>query len=91
MKFSEIRAEWLEDRKMVSPAITTLIKIMETLPEEEQNQVVEALRAYIADLHDENLWDRAFSRTQPGLIAAAKQAKHSIRENRSQPLDESKL
>ena len=40
---------------MVSPAITTIVKIMETLPEETQSQVVEHLRECLLD---NTLWDK---------------------------------
>ena len=40
---------------MVSPAITTIVKIMETLPEETQSQVVEHLREWLLD---NTLWDK---------------------------------
>ena len=72
---------------MESPAIATLIKMMETLPEPEQNQVVEAVRAYIANLQDEADWDQLFSNTQGQLREAARKARQQIKENRSEPFD----
>jgi hypothetical protein len=53
-----------EGSKVDSPAIATLIKMMETLPEAEQNQVVETVRSYIANLQDEAHWDQLFGQTQ---------------------------
>ena len=38
---------------MSSPAIITVIKMMESLPEDKQNKIVEHLRDYIQDLQDE--------------------------------------
>ena len=38
---------------MSSPTITTMIKMMESLPERVQDQVVEHLREYLEDLRDE--------------------------------------
>jgi hypothetical protein len=76
---------------MESPAIATLIKMMESLPEDEQNQVVEAIRAYIADLQDEVSWDNSYKQTQDKLAKTARRAKHQIRENGSQPLDLNEL
>jgi len=70
-----------------SPAIATLIKMMETLPEAEQNQVVETVRAYIANLQDEADWDQLFSQTQARLIKTAHQAKRQIKENHSKPFE----
>ena len=72
---------------MESPAIATLIKMMEALPEAEQNQVVETVRAYIASLQDESAWDLSFGHTEAKLSEAARQARRQIKENRSQPFD----
>lgn len=65
---------------MLSPAIETVIKMMETLPEDTQAQVVEHLRAYLEDLVDEIRWDQAFEKMQPQLAAAARRAKQGIIE-----------
>jgi hypothetical protein len=65
---------------MDSPAIITLIKMMETLPESDQIQVVEAVREYIADLQDEVKWDNTFYQTQDKLAKAARKARKQIRE-----------
>ena len=45
--------------------------MVETLPESIQDQVVDYLRDYIAEIQDESLWDRLFEETQPKLIEAA--------------------
>lgn len=42
---------------VASPAITTLIQIMETLPPTVQNQVIQHLQEYLLDLQDELQWD----------------------------------
>jgi hypothetical protein len=61
-----------------SPAVATVIKMIEHLPEPTQDQVVEHLRRYIAQLQDELDWDRAFDETQAQLIAAARRARQEI-------------
>jgi len=76
---------------MESPAIATLIKMMETLPEDEQNQVVEHLRLYILGLQDESMWDSLFLRTQAKLGEVARQARKQIREQPAQPFDFDRL
>ena len=48
---------------MESPTITTMIKMLEHLPESAQERVVERLRDYIADLQDEADWDRLVYKT----------------------------
>lgn len=60
---------------MSSAAIKDLVEMVEALPSEVQERVVEHLREYIADLQDEQKWDASFSRTQSALVAAARQAK----------------
>ena len=76
---------------MSSTAIATVTKMLESLPETAQAQVVEHLREYIEDLRDELEWDALFSRTQPQLVTAAKRAKQEIAEGRAKPLDENQL
>uniref|UniRef100_A0A7C1FM92 DUF2281 domain-containing protein n=1 Tax=Caldilinea aerophila TaxID=133453 RepID=A0A7C1FM92_9CHLR len=76
---------------MTSTAIETVTKMLESLPEMVQEQVVEHLREYLADLQDEQEWDSLFKRTQPQLVAAARRAKQEIAEGHAQPLDYDKL
>jgi hypothetical protein len=76
---------------MTSPAIATVIKMLESLPETVQDQVVEHLREYLADLQDELEWDSLFKRTQPQLVAIARRAKEEIAEGRARPLDYDQL
>jgi len=45
---------------MPSPAITTIIKMVESLPDELQEQLVEYVRAYIAEIEEEKRWDQSF-------------------------------
>jgi len=44
---------------MPSPAITTIIKMVESLPDELQEQLVEYVRAYIAEIEEEKRWDQS--------------------------------
>jgi len=76
---------------MSSTAIATLIKMMESLPETAQDQVVEHLREYLEDLQDGLQWDTLFKKTQPQLIAAARRAKKEIAEGLAQPMDYDQL
>lgn len=71
---------------MSSDAIHTVIKMLESLPEPTQNQVVAHLRNYLADLQDEIHWDDMFKKTQSKLIVKAQQAKQHIAEEKSNPL-----
>jgi hypothetical protein len=76
---------------MTSTAIETVTKMLESLPETVQDQVVEHLREYLADLQDELEWDSLFKRTQPQLVAAARRAKQEIAEGHARPLDYDEL
>lgn len=72
---------------MTSEAITTVVKMMELLPEPAQNQVLEHLRIYLLEIQDELRWDALFNKTQPKLIEMARLAKKQIAEGKAQPLD----
>jgi hypothetical protein len=76
---------------MSSNAIATVIKMMESLPEDTQNRVAEHLREYILELEDEQKWDETFAKTQSQLSQAAKRARQQIAEGLAQPMDYDKL
>ena len=76
---------------MASNAITTMTRMMETLPEALQNQIVEHLREYITELEDELRWEASFNRTQEQLMAAARRAKQEIAEGKAEPMDLDRL
>jgi hypothetical protein len=76
---------------MSSPSITTIVKMVESLPDELQEQVVEHVRAYLAELEDEKRWDSSFKRTQHNLVAAAQKAKAEIAAGYSMPMDYDQL
>jgi len=76
---------------MSSTAITTLTKMMESLPETTQLRVIDHLRDYIEDLQDEIKWDSSFKETQLQLITAARRARREIAEGRAKPMDYSQL
>jgi hypothetical protein len=76
---------------MSSTAITTLVKMVESLPDELQEKVVEHIRDYIADLEDEKRWDTLFQETQGNLVAAARKAKQEIVAGQSVPMDYEQL
>ena len=76
---------------MVSPAFTTILKMIEDLPEVRQNQLADHLREYLADLEDEERWDQAFARTQDKLAYRTREAEHQIAEGKSEPMDFNRL
>ena len=76
---------------MPSTAIVTVEKMLESLPEEAQERVVEHLREYILDLQDDLQWDALFKRTQDKLVAAARRAKEEIAAGKAEPMDFERL
>jgi hypothetical protein len=76
---------------MSSAAIATIVKMVESLPDELQEKVVEHIRDYITDLEDEKIWDASFQRTQSNLVAAARKAKQEIAAGQSLPMDYEQL
>jgi DNA-binding transcriptional regulator GbsR (MarR family) len=76
---------------MSSPAITTVIKMMESLSEDVQDRVAEHLKEYLEDLQDELKWDNSFKKTQQKLIASAQRAKKEMAEGLAKPMDYDKL
>ncbi|MBL8188872.1 MAG: hypothetical protein JNK38_12740 [Acidobacteria bacterium] len=76
---------------MPSAGITTITKMVETLPEPLLEQVADHLREYIQELQDEMKWDQAFGRTQSQLEAAARRASQEIENGMAVSLDEQQL
>jgi hypothetical protein len=76
---------------MSSTAVTTIVKMLESLPVEVQDRVAEHLREYIDDLQDEMRWNKSFQRTQSKLIAAAQRAKQEITEGQATAMDYDQL
>lgn len=72
---------------MSSEAIATMVRMLEVLPEARQDQVVNHLREYLADLQDEDDWDATFEASQAQLMTAARQAKQAIAEGQGSALD----
>ncbi|WP_404791114.1 hypothetical protein [Altericista sp. CCNU0014] len=76
---------------MTSSAITTIVTMVESLPDDLQERVAEHIREFIADLEDEKRWDASFERTQDNLVAAARQARQEIAAGQAVPMDYDKL
>ena len=76
---------------MSSAAITTVVKMMESLPVDVQDRVAEYLREYIDELQDEIRWNKSFQSTQQNLIAVAKRANHEIAEGQATVMDYDQL
>lgn len=76
---------------MQTPAMVTVLQMMESLPEDTQERIADHLREYIAELMDEAQWDDEFAGTQYQLEAAARKAKQQIRDGQAKPFDPDEL
>jgi len=76
---------------MSSTAIATIVKMLESLPEATQNQIMDHLREYIEEIQDETEWDALFKRTRKQLVVAAQRAKREIAAGLAKPLDYDQL
>jgi hypothetical protein len=76
---------------MSATTITTVTKMLESLPDAAQDRVVEHLRDYIESLRDELKWDQAFPRTSSKLMEAARRTRQEIAAGQAQPMDVEQL
>lgn len=76
---------------MSSENIITVTKLMESLPDQLQQQVINHLREYIDVLQEEKEWDHLVAKTQPKLIDFAKKAKQEITHGKAELMDYDKL
>ena len=76
---------------MSSTTITTIIKMIELLPENQQENIAAHLREYIADLEDEIRWDNKFRNTQSELSKIAKKVIKEMSEGKTEGFDYEKL
>jgi hypothetical protein len=76
---------------MASTTITTVVKMIESLPETAQERVADHLREFIAELNDDLRWERSYAKSQPQLAAAARRARQEIAAGRAKPLNPEEL
>ncbi|WP_330204018.1 hypothetical protein [Cyanobacterium sp. Dongsha4] len=76
---------------MSSENIATITKIMESLPDSTQEQVIEYLREYLATLQEEKEWDCLVNKNQNKLIDFARKAKQEMSEGKAQLMDYEQL
>lgn len=74
----------------MSKTTETAMKLLESLPEHEQERVVQALRHLIQNSQDEARWDQLFNRNEK-LVAAARQTKKDIVEGKASDMDYERL
>lgn len=71
--------------------IATVVKMLESLPDSQQERVIEHLTEYMTNLEDELQWNKSFEKTQSQLVAAARLAKQQIAQGLAQPMDYDQL
>lgn len=76
---------------MSSATINTIVEMLESLPDDLQEQIADHIREYIIELEDEARWESSFKRSQASLVAAARKAKREIAEGQSMPMDYEQL
>ncbi len=76
---------------MPSTTMATIIKMIELLPANQQENIATHLREYIADLEDEIRWDNEFRNTQSELSKIAKEVRKEVCEGKAQGFDYEKL
>lgn len=75
----------------MSESIETIVKIMESLPADEQLRVVDLVRNTIVENRDEIKWDLLFKNKERSLVKVAKKAKQEISQGLAKPIDYDKL
>ena len=83
--------ESVDSLDMSSEAIETVTKMIESLPEDAQDRVVEHLLEYIEALNDELRWNDSFERSQARLVEAARRAREEIAAGQAKPMDYDQL
>ena len=72
---------------MPTSAGTTMMKMIESLPEPLQELALEHMQQYIEIIRDEVRWNEAFEKSQSKLVAAARQAREEIARGKATPLN----
>jgi hypothetical protein len=76
---------------MNTAATTTMMKMLESVPESLQDEIVEHMREYIEDARDESRWKETIGKTQDQLTAAARQARRDITDGKAGSMDIDRL
>jgi len=75
----------------MSRSTETAVKMLESLPEDARERVVEALCDLVEQARDEARWDELFARKKAGLAAAARKARKDIASGKAKEMDYRKL
>ena len=72
---------------MLNETLLTIEKMLEPLPEYVQQQVIEHLREYLAEMQDERRWEQLYQSQRPKLEEMARSAKQQIAQDKARPLN----
>lgn len=75
----------------MSKTMETAMKMLESLPEETQERVVEELRDLVEEARDDVRWNQLFEQRKVGLIVAARKARGDVAAGKAQDMDYEKL
>lgn len=78
-------------KKNMTRATATAIKMLESLPEEAQEDVVEKMREVVEAIRDENRWQQLFADYKTNLQKVVKQVKKQVASGNAKPMDFDKL
>lgn len=76
---------------MQCSTIKTINKLLESLPEDKQEQVLNHLYEYITDLQDEIKWNLLFRESEHELAEMAREVKEEIKKGNIENFDYDKL
>jgi len=74
----------------MSKATETAVKLLESLPEETQETLIEALRQLVQEAQDDTKWNQLFT-DREGLIAAARKARADVAASKASEMDYDRL
>ena len=74
----------------MSKATETAVKLLESLPEETQERLIETLRQLVQEAQDETKWKQLFT-DREGLIAAARKARADVEASKATEMDYDRL
>ncbi|NCB40067.1 MAG: hypothetical protein EOM80_15000 [Erysipelotrichia bacterium] len=72
-------------------AMAKIVKMLESLPEQVQEDVMDHLRQYIEEIKDESKWNDSFGKSHNKLAAAAKKSRKEFQDCRSESMNLKKL
>jgi hypothetical protein len=74
----------------MSKTTETALKLLESLPEEAQERVVEQLRQLVQEAQDEARWE-ALLKQNKRLLVAARKARHDVTAGKATDMDYERL